>query len=47
MQPRVLIHACRLTMKKIVVKSVNIKQQFVRKLRAYGAGTLRIWIQRP
>ena len=24
---------------------VKIKQQFVRKLRVYGVGTLRIWIQ--
>ena len=30
---------------KNVLKLVKIKQQFVRKLRVYGVGTLRIWIQ--
>ena len=30
---------------KNVMTLVKIKQQFVRKLRVYGVGTLRIWIQ--
>ena len=32
--------------KKFVVNLVNIKYQFVRKLRVYGVGTLRIWTER-